>query len=242
MALNHQLCTAGGTALLVVLCLAYHGCALDSQCVDGLSCVDSTARGSLCEYPCTATLTSTTGEAHTFDFSSGCSESDYEISDKAGHTYNLNICRRANQACLPATWNNTLEFGVAVQRWGESWSCPPKQCVSKATSDPACCTQDCFVVGSVSDAQPAQWSLVDPANITAGVVIDYSAPPTYDATVPWECELDPKTGNQFNRHMVYHVLCDASQATPKFTWLEQDPSFVCTYHVYLDWSEACSST
>lgn len=69
-----------------------------------------------CEVDCSATLQTSTGESHTFDFSTGCSEIDvFSGFDHSGHVYHVNMCRNSTTACRPAQYNVGVPFAMAVQ-------------------------------------------------------------------------------------------------------------------------------
>lgn len=105
------------------------------------------AGGGECDpsYECIYRHGSSDGTSYMFDFSQLCSSTDHVASDSLGHTYYAQICGNANQNCLPASYTETYEYGVAVQMWGDTPSCSPPGCNDPATGRAVCCTASCAV-------------------------------------------------------------------------------------------------
>lgn len=172
---------------------------------------------------------------YNFDFSSLCSGTDYTLKDQAEHTYKANICGYAKAPCLPATWDNTYEFGVAVQFWGATPSCQTKDCTSNGAA--ACCTQDCQVLGVGNPT----WSLLDPTNPkTGGVKAMYTGAAATDSDPFW-CTFDPATGAQYPREAHFNFHCDWSVSGVVPVTAVQNSTNDCRYMLEFNTAHACAN-
>ena len=91
-----------------------------------------------------------------------------------------------------ASWQNTYEFGVAVQFWGATPPCGNPPACQDAQKTPKCCTADCQVLGTGAP----QWSLLDPTNPgTGGVKAKFLGAAASDSDPFW-CTFNPSTGAQ----------------------------------------------
>ena len=96
---------------------------------------------------------------------------------------NFNICGRAPQACLPASWTNTYVYGPTIQTWGATPQCnPPGACTNPANQSASCCSAECQVL-STGDANVALRDKSNPA--TGGIVITYQGVPTSASDPFW---------------------------------------------------------
>lgn len=151
-------------------------------------------------------------------------------------SYNFNICGKAQQNCLPSSWANTYEFGVAVQSWGKVPSCTPPGCTDPTTGAAVCCTRDCQVLGT---GEPF-WSLEDPSNPeTGGVMARFkgAAPSQSD---PFWCDYNPQTGAQYEREVAMHFMCDPSAPAPVPAMVQANKTRSCKFEIYVRWSAACA--
>lgn len=196
----------------------------------------------LCQYQFNDVSTNT---AYNFDFSSLCdsnSGKDWVVNDEKGHTYSAKICGTAAQNCLPATWHNTYEYGVAVQTWGgPPAACPPKTCSQKnpdGGSTPACCTKNCQVLGTGNPT----WFLTDPSNPqTGGVTAKYKGAAPSDSDPYW-CSFNPATGAQYEREAHFVFQCDPSVSSVNVVKAIQNSSNYCRYKILFGTQYACAAT
>lgn len=183
------------------------------------------------------------GIHHYFDFSPLCQTSggDYHFTDAGGHEYYANVCGTAGTHCLPEGWDNTYEYGVAVQVWGDAPKCDTRDektlnCIDQQTQDKVCCTQDCQVLGV---GQPT-YSLMNPKNVDGGVKATFrGAPPAADD--PFWCPWNPNTGSQYERTVTYYFNCDHS-VDIKLVNAVQNGTEDCDYSLNFNTKYACSAT
>ena len=174
--------------------------------------------------------------SYTFDFSSLCASTDFMLTDQAEHTYYANVCGTAAHNCLPATWSNTYEFGVAVQFWGATPACGnPPACKDKQNTA-KCCTADCQVLGTGAP----MWSLLDPTNPTTGGVKARFLGAAASDSDPFWCTFNPSTGAQYEREVHFNFNCDES--VDGITPLEavQNSTNDCRYMLEFATSKACA--
>mmetsp|Transcript_65735 Transcript_65735/g.133524 ORF Transcript_65735/g.133524 Transcript_65735/m.133524 type:complete len:255 (+) Transcript_65735:83-847(+) len=190
-------------------------------------------------YECKFVYTAPDGsKSHTFDFTSLCSATDYVLTDVKGHNYYAQICGTAKQNCLPATWQNTYEYGVAVQTWGQTPPCGnPPACKSKQ-GQAACCTADCQVLGQ----GPPQWSLVDPSNPSTGGVQAHHQGAAASDSDPFWCTFNPTTGAQYERHVTFVFECDPSVLHVEPIAAIQNVTNDCQYTLRFKTSKACAAS
>ena len=209
-------------------------------------------------YECAFEYTTPDGsKSYKFDFSSLCGRTDYTLTDQTGHTYYAQICGQAQHSCLPGTycvqqpgsgmpcrcdllcpaasWENTYEYGVAIQMWGATPQCKsPPSCKNKDGSA-ACCTADCQVLGTGAP----KWSLIDPANpATGGVQARYRAGASNSG--PFVCKFDPATGTQYEREVTFRFLCDPEVKGVETLSALQNATDDCRYSLLFKTSKACA--
>ena len=209
-------------------------------------------------YECAYAYTTPDGsESYKFDFSSLCGLTDYTLTDQTGHTYYAQICGQAQHSCLPGTycvqqpgsgmpcrcdllcpaasWENTYEYGVAIQMWGATPQCKsPPSCKNKDGSA-ACCTADCQVLGTGAP----KWSLIDPANpATGGVQARYRAGASKSG--PFVCKFNPATGTQYEREVTFRFLCDPEVKGVETLSALQNATDDCRYSLLFKTSKACA--
>jgi hypothetical protein len=179
------------------------------------------------------------GGSYSFDFHNACKkDGDYSISDGVGHTYTAQICGTSAFSCLPAGYLNTYQYGVAVQSWG---SVPPqtsKNCVDKATNQPAYCSADCQVLGVGNP----EYSLIDPSNpSTGGVRVSFKSART-NPDDPFYCPWNPSTMSEDPRVVHYFLECDTDYADEAFLYRAvQNSTDDCSYKLYFKTAYACAN-
>lgn len=171
----------------------------------------------------------------------GSEAGDYHFNDGLGHDYYANICGTSAHKCLPESWVNNLERGVAIQYWGDEPACNKAdpstyKCMEKINEVPACCTKNCQVLGS---GKP-HITLEQPGQPELGVKMTFTGetPPPDD---PYWCPWNPATGGQYARTVHYHLLCapEVNGAEP-FMAL-QNITNECDYHLTFKSKWACGS-
>lgn len=167
-----------------------------------------------------------------------CSETDYEFTDNQGHEYYANICGDANHNCLPQSWQNNLEYGVALQMWGDQPPQDQKNCQHKVDGSPAPCTKDCQVIGHGFP----EYDLRDMSNpSTGGVLVQFKTVPPADDD-PFFCPWDVEHGRQYPREVHYVMMCDKSvKGAVPVQPAEQNSTDNCRYTVTFKTPYACAS-
>lgn len=184
-------------------------------------------------YECKYTVPGTT---YNFDFSSLCSSTDYSLTDQAEHSYKANICGTAKAPCLPQTWKNNYEYGVAVQFWGAVPSCQTKACTD-GTGTAQCCTADCQVLGTGNPS----WSVLDPTNPkTGGIKAKFIGAAPTDSDPFW-CTFNPSTGSQYEREVHFNFYCDHSVSGVQPVTAIQNGTNDCRYMLEFKTAHACAN-
>lgn len=199
------------------------------------------------------------GHHYKWDMRPLCGDDDRVHNNAAkGHTYNFKICGVANKGCFPS-WKNYANYGVAIQSWGAKIQ--GKTCYDKDGNEHDC-TEACEVIGKnqVFD-QPIGWEpIVEGGKVTGakhlfqsvrdgqddpnwcGAAPGRAPPPLRAHTVPSaapRCDIDPKTGEQYRRQVVYHFTCDKSVDDLKVVNVTQDPNNDCYYTMFFRTKRAC---
>lgn len=187
-------------------------------------------------YDCEFTTVDGKGITWFFDLSSLCSSTDYLLQDTQQHIYNVNVCGYANGNCLPATWDETFEYGVAIQAWGALPDCTQVQCQHKSGGE-ACCTKDCEVIGV---GEPT-WGVMNATNVATGGIIAHFKGAAPAETDPYWCDFNPETGTQFERQVTYFFHCDPLQHAPLPLYAEQNITNDCHYGVHFLTDKACGT-
>jgi len=187
-----------------------------------------------CKYTYTNLLTNT---QYTYDFSSLCASTDYQLQDNLGHNYFANICGQAKQNCLPQSWTNTYEYGVAVQTWGAIPSCDPPSCSNPHSPGvKECCTADCQVLGTGIPI----WGLTDTTNPeTGGVTAKYKGAAASESDPFW-CDFNPATGAQYEREAHFVFQCDTTVDTVTAVNAAQNGTNDCRYKLFFNTKFACA--
>eukprot|EP00500_Bicosoecida_sp_ms1_P008274 CAMPEP_0203816318 /NCGR_PEP_ID=MMETSP0115-20131106/14450_1 /ASSEMBLY_ACC=CAM_ASM_000227 /TAXON_ID=33651 /ORGANISM="Bicosoecid sp, Strain ms1" /LENGTH=290 /DNA_ID=CAMNT_0050725219 /DNA_START=33 /DNA_END=901 /DNA_ORIENTATION=+ len=200
------------------------------------------ATGADCDptYECRYTYTNlATQTQYLYDFSSLCASTDYTLQDTLGHNYYANICGQAKQNCLPESWTNTYEYGVAVQTWGSTPTCDPANpgpCQNPQTKAKQCCTADCQVLGTGSP----QWFLTDTTNpISGGVTAKYKGAAASESDPFW-CDFNPATGAQYEREVHFVFTCDKTVSTVRVDHAQQNATNDCRYKLFFNTIYACA--
>lgn len=177
----------------------------------------------------------------TFDFSGLCKFQDTIINDLQNHTYYLNVCGISHKKCNPQ-WDNTYQYGAAVQMWGDPPPCnlsdsSGEHCFDKLTGAKECCTRNCQVLGV---GEPL-WKPLDPVNpFDGGVSITHFGVPPSQSD-PFSCPSNPRTGQQEDRRVTYQIMCDPTMApndvVPVFAG--ENVTQACQYIIVLKSSNAC---
>lgn len=174
---------------------------------------------------CSADI-SVKGQVKHLNFRRLCNPSrDYSATDGAsGHVYKAQICGLVSARCLPKNYNIQYEFGRVVQFIDAADPPCDNSCVDERTGQPTCCTGACEIpaigpgVISALNGDPMQ-----------GIVISYvGTTPTLND--PWQCPVNPATGNFYPRTTEYQFKCDHS--VTGFAVLEsvlQNTSDSCDY-------------
>lgn len=173
---------------------------------------------------------------YTYDFSSLCASTDYFLKDEKEHEYYANICGTAQHICLPATWQNTYDFGVAVQFWGGTPQCDNANPGCKThTGTQQCCTANCQVLGTGAPI----WSLLDPTNpMTGGVKARFLGAAASDSDPFW-CTFNPQTGSQYEREVHFNFNCDSGVDGVVADKALQNTTNDCRYQLEFRTSKAC---
>lgn len=205
-------------------------------------------------YECAYTyIDADNGDKYTYDLSSLCSASDYVLTDAAAHTYYANICGSAKQNCLPQKWENTYEFGVAVQTWGSpAPACNPSACANAVVGNPlpagccatkapppnqaACCTMDCQVLGT----GPPRWSVEDPNDPEEGGIRAAFLGAAASPSDPFWCHFNPTTGAQYQREVHFVFTCDDDVDTVSIIGAIQNSTNDCHYELHFASKLACA--
>mmetsp|Transcript_22921 Transcript_22921/g.54306 ORF Transcript_22921/g.54306 Transcript_22921/m.54306 type:complete len:370 (+) Transcript_22921:114-1223(+) len=181
------------------------------------------------------------GNNYDFDFHALClndeEAGDYTINDNQGHTYNVNICGNAQQNCLPQTYTEIYEFGVAVQSWGTKPNCTEHDmCTDPVTQQPVCCTKDCEVLG----VNAPYFSLIDPENpATGGVRMTHSSTPATENDPFW-CPMNPATGAKYRRKVNYDISCDPGTPGLKLNTVQVNTTDKCEFTITMQSYAACA--
>jgi len=177
------------------------------------------------------------GFLYPFDLSPMCDlhHEDYHHVDDSGHEYKFQVCGMAQQHCLPANYDPTYNSGVAVQLWGAKPNCTNTTCTNPYTNEPECCTQNCAVLG----VEHPVFKLRDPSDpINGGLLLEHvGSPPS--ASDPFSCPIDPWTGAQYDRKVVYNIACDRQVPILEIDGVYQNETNACWFMIYMRSAYAC---
>lgn len=193
------------------------------------------------EIECEYTFATPDGVHHRWDFAPLCqaNSGDYYFDDGLGHIYYANICGAAAKKCLPKGWIETFEYGVAVQTWGSVPACNLSDATTLTCQDkngliPACCTEDCQVLGVGAPT----YKLAVQGDINSGVNATFQGTPPDDDDPFW-CPWNPLTGSQFPRTVTYTITCDPSVQGAVPLVAIQNKSEDCDYTLFFASNLAC---
>lgn len=190
------------------------------------------------DYDCKWTHVDSGGTLYEYNFLKLCSQHGYEVSDTNGHNFFFNICGNTPRHCLPSTYLSRYAYGAAIQFYGAVPSCnlTAPECYNPLLKQPACCTQNCHVLGVGTPV----WSLVDPLNpATGGVKLNHKSVPSTVGD-PDQCPYNPKTLAPYERQITMQLNCDAALPANVIEIGRVNETTVCHYTVEIRAGAACA--
>lgn len=192
------------------------------------------------DYECKWATRSTSHAYFEFDFSALCKGRDGEVNDTNGRGYKFNVCGLTQAECNPPGYTSSYRYGSAIQFFGTRPPCntsdPATMTCKDINGNPACCTEDCEVLG----VGTPMWSVVNPVNpATGGVRITYSGvDPSYNDPFPL-CPYDPVRQGHF-RDISFELHCDPGIPASEYVVIGQAQEVTpCNYTITLRTKAAC---
>jgi hypothetical protein len=162
----------------------------------------------------------------------------YNVSVPSAEQYALfNIGGAASALCAPQGYPVTTSvFGAAVYFGGPAPPCtPPGDCTDPATGAPVCCTSACEPIGAL----PPTCAVSDPANPATGGVVQQYAGIMASPADPFQCPVNPITGQPGARTLTVTLACDPQGSTSELADVSFQELAPCAYFLNASTAAAC---
>lgn len=160
--------------------------------------------GPFAPYLCNPVLKDSTGASYSYNLAStytGAAGWDWNVTSPSGTKYSFQLCGYANTLCVPSGYNTFANYGTAVETLASGTPSNGPCIATNGSYVP--CTQDCHVLANNAPA----WSLINPADGTAGITATYT-PAETTSTDPYACPFDPVNFQPTPRQLTINVKCD----------------------------------